>query len=75
VALFTDGITESGELDGDGFGAGRLLEFIKDHRHDPASHIVKGLCRTAQSFQAEPQQTDDMTAVICRIESAPRETA
>jgi sigma-B regulation protein RsbU (phosphoserine phosphatase) len=71
VALFTDGITESGELEGDAFGTDRLLEFIKHHRHDPSSKIVEGLCRSAQSFQAESQQTDDMTAVICRVEPRP----
>lgn len=70
VVLFTDGITESGELDGNAIGADRLLEFIKDHRHDPASHIVKGLYRTAKSFQVKRPQTDDMTVVICRVEAA-----
>jgi sigma-B regulation protein RsbU (phosphoserine phosphatase) len=71
VVLLTDGITEIGELDGNAFGADRLLEFIKDHRHDPASGIVEGLYRKAQSFQAEHPQIDDMTVVICRVEAAP----
>jgi sigma-B regulation protein RsbU (phosphoserine phosphatase) len=70
VVLFTDGITEIGELHGNAFGADRLLEFIKDHRHDPASHIVEGLYRTAQSFQASSPQIDDMTVVICKVEAA-----
>jgi sigma-B regulation protein RsbU (phosphoserine phosphatase) len=70
VVLFTDGITEIGELQGRAFGADRLLEFIKDHRHDPASHIVEGLYRTAQSFQASSPQIDDMTVVICKVEAA-----
>jgi sigma-B regulation protein RsbU (phosphoserine phosphatase) len=71
VVLFTDGITEIGELDGEAFGAARLLEFIKAHRHDPASHIVEGLYRTAQDFQAKRPQIDDMTVVICKVEAAP----
>jgi sigma-B regulation protein RsbU (phosphoserine phosphatase) len=71
VVLFTDGITEIGEFDGNAFGADRLLEYIKDHRHDPASRIVEGLYRRAQSFQAEHPQIDDMTVVICKVEAAP----
>jgi sigma-B regulation protein RsbU (phosphoserine phosphatase) len=71
VVLFTDGITEIGGLDGNAFGTDRLLEFIKDRRHDPASHIVDGLYRTAQNFQAKTPQTDDMTVVICKLEAAP----
>ena len=71
VVLFTDGITEAGVLDGNAFGTGRSLEFIKDHRHDAASNIVKGLCRTAQSFEAKRPQVDDMTVVICKLEAAP----
>jgi len=71
VVLFTDGITESGELDDNSIGANALLAFIKDHRHDSASHIVQGLYRTAKSFQGKRPQTDDMTVVICRVEAAP----
>jgi sigma-B regulation protein RsbU (phosphoserine phosphatase) len=71
VILFTDGITEAGEVDGNAFGTDRLLEFIKDHRHDAASSIVEGLCRTAQSFEARGPQVDDMTVVICKAEPAP----
>jgi sigma-B regulation protein RsbU (phosphoserine phosphatase) len=71
VVLLTDGITEIGELHGNAFGADRLLEFIKDHRHDPASDIVEGLYRAAQSFEANSPQTDDMTVVICKVEAVP----
>jgi sigma-B regulation protein RsbU (phosphoserine phosphatase) len=71
VILFTDGITEAGEVDGNAFGADRLLEFIKDHRHDAASSIVEGLCRSAQSFEARGPQVDDMTVVICKADPAP----
>jgi sigma-B regulation protein RsbU (phosphoserine phosphatase) len=71
VVLFTDGITEAGEVDGNAFGTDRFLEFIKHHRHDAASSIVEGLCRTAQSFEARRPQVDDMTVVICKAEAAP----
>jgi sigma-B regulation protein RsbU (phosphoserine phosphatase) len=71
VILFTDGITEIGELDGEAFGADRLLEFIKNNRHDSASDIAQGLYRAAKGFQASRPQTDDMTVVICKVDAAP----
>jgi len=71
VVLVTDGISEIGEVDGNAFGEHRLLEFIKNHRHDPASDIVDGLYRTARGFQAKRPQLDDMTVVICKVEIAP----
>jgi hypothetical protein len=33
--------------------------------------IVKGLCHTAQRYEAKRPQTDDMTVVICKAEAAP----
>jgi len=71
VILLTDGITEIGELDGNAFGEDRLLKFIKDHRHDSASHIVQGLYGAARTFETKRPQTDDMTVVICKVEAAP----
>jgi serine phosphatase RsbU (regulator of sigma subunit) len=71
VILLTDGITEIGELDGNAFGEDRLLKFVKDHRHDSASHIVQGLYGAARTFETKRPQTDDMTVVICKVEAAP----
>jgi PAS domain S-box-containing protein len=68
VILVTDGIAEVGEPEGNAFGTVRLLEFIRDHRTDPASQIVKGLYRAAKRYQAEGPQIDDMTVVICKVE-------
>jgi sigma-B regulation protein RsbU (phosphoserine phosphatase) len=71
VVLVTDGITETGELDGNAFGADRMLEFVKNHRHDSASDIAQGLYRAAKSFEIKGPQTDDVTVVICKVEAAP----
>jgi sigma-B regulation protein RsbU (phosphoserine phosphatase) len=70
VVLFSDGMTEAAELDGNA-GTDRLLEFIKDHRHCPSADIAEGLYRTAQSLQGNRPQIDDMTVVICKLEASP----
>lgn len=71
AVLITDGIAEHGELDGEAFGEGRLLEYIKRNRHDSASEIAQGLYEAARGFRAGSPQIDDMTVVICRFEAAP----
>ena len=71
VLLFTDGLTEIGEFDGNAFGSDRMLEFVKNHRHDSASDIVQGLYRAAKSFAIKGPQEDDITVVICKVNAAP----
>jgi sigma-B regulation protein RsbU (phosphoserine phosphatase) len=71
VVLFTDGLTEIGELDGNAFGADRMLEFVKNHRHDSASNIVQGLYRAAKKSEVKGPRTDDITVVICKVDAAP----
>jgi sigma-B regulation protein RsbU (phosphoserine phosphatase) len=71
VVLFSDGMTEIGELDGEAFGAARTLEFVKNHRHESAADIVQGLYKAARSFAGKFPQTDDITVVICKVEAAP----
>jgi sigma-B regulation protein RsbU (phosphoserine phosphatase) len=70
VVLFTDGLTEIGEPDGRAFGEDRILEFVKNHRHDSASNIVQGLYGAAMSFDAKGPRTDDITIVICKVDAA-----
>ena len=71
VVLFTDGLTEIGEADGEAFGDDRTLEFVKNHRHNSASNIVQGLYKAAKRFAVRSPQADDITVVICKAEAVP----
>ncbi len=66
VALLTDGITDAEDSNGNQFGAGRALEFIRAHSHDSAGQIVSGLYKEVRSFSNSSSQADDITAIVCK---------
>jgi len=67
LALLTDGITESERPDQDCFGVERALEFIRAHRQESAQDIVAGLYHAVRAFSDGLPQTDDITAVVCKL--------
>lgn len=69
LALLTDGITDAERPDQAFFGVERALDYIRDHRKESAQDIVNGLYRTVREFSDGLSQTDDITAVICKIPS------
>jgi PAS domain S-box-containing protein len=67
LALLTDGITETERPDQNFFGMESAREFIRSHRHESAQEIVNGLYRAVREFSDGLAQTDDITAVVCKI--------
>jgi sigma-B regulation protein RsbU (phosphoserine phosphatase) len=66
MVLFTDGITEAENHDGNLFGTKRILEFVSAHRHETSHDIVHGLCLAARRFTGRAPQNDDVTAIVCK---------
>ena len=71
VVVFTDGLTEIGESEGNAFGTDRVLKFVEDHRRESSSDIVYGLYEATKTFGGASLQTDDITIVVCKVEAAP----
>jgi sigma-B regulation protein RsbU (phosphoserine phosphatase) len=67
VVLLTDGVSESENKKGDVFGVDRALEFIRNHRHQAAQDIVRGLYESVRSFAGGAPQNDDITAIVCKV--------
>ncbi|MDR0311475.1 MAG: SpoIIE family protein phosphatase [Acidobacteriota bacterium] len=67
LALLTDGIVESENPEQDSFGMERTVGYIREHRGESAGEIVSGLYRAVRKFSDGMPQTDDVTAVICKI--------
>ena len=67
LALLTDGIIEAENPGQDSFGVDRTIVYIRDHRGETADEIVNGLYREVRKFSDGMPQTDDVTAVICKI--------
>lgn len=67
VVLWTDGVTESSGPCGSELGAGRALECVRRHRQARAGAIVESLYRMAREFASDRVQSDDITAVILKV--------
>ncbi len=65
LALYTDGVTESFNPDGEEFGEDRLVESLRCHRQQPASEIISAVVADIQSFSPH-EQHDDVTLIVAK---------
>jgi sigma-B regulation protein RsbU (phosphoserine phosphatase) len=66
LVLYTDGITEAENADGEEFGASRLLETLVSHSHLPVVPLLQAVVGAARQFSSGSDQQDDITLVIAR---------
>ncbi|MDM7916410.1 MAG: PP2C family protein-serine/threonine phosphatase, partial [Candidatus Eisenbacteria bacterium] len=66
LAVFTDGVTEARNVDGDFFGSDRLAEFLRLADGTPCSDILQGIVERVQDFSEGTPQADDITIVLMR---------
>jgi PAS domain S-box-containing protein len=69
VFFLTDGITEAQALDETEFGMDRALEIIKRHRKATGKQIMEHLYQAVRSFSQNLPQEDDITSIICKVNS------
>jgi len=63
--LYTDGITEATNADGEEFGEQRLLQTVKSFAHLPVSNVLESVVNAVRQFDGGEQQ-DDITLVVAR---------
>jgi sigma-B regulation protein RsbU (phosphoserine phosphatase) len=66
VLLATDGIVETRSPDNEPFGTERMLQQVRQHRDDPARHVVEALYDAVRDFARQAPQLDDITAVVVK---------
>ena len=66
--LYTDGITEAMNADGDCFGDGRLSALLEEHGDLPSDQLRERIIREVVNFAGTPVQQDDMTMLIVRVD-------
>ncbi|MFM9196786.1 MAG: PP2C family protein-serine/threonine phosphatase [Planctomycetia bacterium] len=66
LVLLTDGFYEWARADGEQFGAERVRELIRAHRHASAAELIGLLHWAVVDFAAGTPQGDDLTAVIVK---------
>jgi sigma-B regulation protein RsbU (phosphoserine phosphatase) len=66
--LYTDGMSEAMNADGDCFGDSRLAEVMHEHANLPSDALLARLLDEVTSFAGSAVQQDDMTMVLLRVE-------
>jgi serine phosphatase RsbU (regulator of sigma subunit) len=72
LALYTDGVTEAADGDGDEFGEQRLLDSLQLHSHLP-SHLRVSAVLDAVRHHSPHEQQDDITLVIAKCKDGKKE--
>jgi serine phosphatase RsbU (regulator of sigma subunit) len=65
LIIYSDGITEAANRDGEEFGEDRLLEIATAHRHLSMPLLVEKLVEASRQFSC-PEQADDITVIAAR---------
>lgn len=63
LIMYTDGVTEATNADGEEFGENNLLETVATHRHLSASLLLQKIIEAARQF-SYPEQQDDITLLV-----------
>lgn len=64
---YTDGLSEAQNHSQEEYGENRILEYIKEHRSEPADLIKEGILKQVNQFAGTMAPEDDTTIVILKI--------
>jgi sigma-B regulation protein RsbU (phosphoserine phosphatase) len=66
LVLYTDGVTETLNSEGDEFGVDRMMQSVRVSANDGAQAIVKRIIEDVREFTGSIPQNDDMTLIAIR---------
>ena len=66
--LYTDGITEAMNAEGDCFGDSRFGALVEEHGDLPFDELRERILREIRAFVGSAPQNDDMTMLLVRVE-------
>jgi sigma-B regulation protein RsbU (phosphoserine phosphatase) len=66
LVLYTDGVTEATNADGEEFGESRLLATLESNSLLPVGPLLQAVVEAVQQFSSGSEQQDDITLVIAR---------
>lgn len=66
LAFYTDGVTESMNLDLEEFGEERLTAVIQEHAHKGAREILRAIVDAVNNFSTGAEQFDDFTLFVVK---------
>ena len=68
MLLFTDGVTEAMNADGEPFGEERLAAVIEEHGDLPFEELRERILREIRAFVGNTGQHDDLTFVLLKVD-------
>jgi serine phosphatase RsbU (regulator of sigma subunit) len=66
VVLYSDGVTEAHNVEGEEFGEARLADVLKQHHDKPAAETLERLVTAVKAFAHGAEQYDDVTALVVK---------
>jgi sigma-B regulation protein RsbU (phosphoserine phosphatase) len=66
LLLFTDGISEASDAEGNLFGKERLEKLLIDNYRQPAESIAEAVLQVLDEFVGRTPQSDDLTIMVLR---------
>ena len=66
VVLYTDGITEAEDIDGEQYQLERMCQMISSHWHEPAEAIKDAVIQDLYSFVGNQKIFDDITLLVLK---------
>ena len=70
LALYTDGVTEAFNPEGEEFGEQRLIDALQRNRERPSQALLAAIVDEVQQFSSREVQHDDITLVVAKCESS-----
>jgi anti-sigma regulatory factor (Ser/Thr protein kinase) len=70
--IFTDGVTEAMDRDGELFGERRLERFLSDTECSSAQILTGSALRAVEEFAIGAEQADDITILAYRLQESPK---
>ncbi|MHB1863702.1 MAG: PP2C family protein-serine/threonine phosphatase [Gemmatimonadaceae bacterium] len=66
LLLFTDGVSDARNRDGERFGEDRVIEIVRRHRAEASGAIVERVFKAVERFLRGVRARDDLTVVVLR---------
>jgi len=66
LVVFSDGVSEAMNSDGEEFGEDRLVSCVDANREMPPTQLLECILETVQRFRADAVQSDDITVFVLR---------
>jgi sigma-B regulation protein RsbU (phosphoserine phosphatase) len=67
LVVYSDGVTEALNVDGEEFGEERLAAIVEERHRDDAAAILNAIVRGVQTFARGASQHDDVTAMVVKF--------